>query len=127
MVEQAAANPEDLLRSSIARVWNERDGARRLSALKELYAPDAVLNEPDDVAQGIEAISGRVEGLQRLLGEGVLLEYVGPVLHHHEVAVARWRAGSQTEPLATGMDVVRLREGRVVEMYVFIDPPEASR
>ena len=43
--------------------FNERDAARRIVAIRELYAEDAVLYEPDASAKGHAAISEAVTAL----------------------------------------------------------------
>ncbi|PSJ43423.1 hypothetical protein C7I55_03425 [Sphingomonas deserti] len=114
---------EHLLHESINRVWNERDAGLRRQALAELYAADATLYEPDGVAIGPEAIANRVQELHAILGPVARLEYAGPILHHHGVAIGRWRVGPAGAPLATGTDVVHLHDNVVSRMYVFIDVP----
>lgn len=44
------AGYERLLHANLVRVFSERNRARRQAAIAELYAPDAVLYEPDTVA-----------------------------------------------------------------------------
>ena len=53
-------SPAALLRANMARVFNERDAQRRLAAVRELYADDAKLYEPQTEMTGHEAISGAV-------------------------------------------------------------------
>jgi len=41
-----------LMQANLTRVFNERDAGRRIVAIRELYAEDAVLYEPDALRQG---------------------------------------------------------------------------
>src|SRR5260370_16493126 len=52
-----------LMQANLVRVFGERDADRRRTALRELYAEDATLYEPQAVATGWEAISGAVDTL----------------------------------------------------------------
>jgi hypothetical protein len=52
-----------LLQANLKRVFGERDATKRHAAIRELYAPDAVLYEPDDIATGHAAIAHAVDAL----------------------------------------------------------------
>src|ERR1700688_595780 len=54
---------DGLMHAYLARVFGERDAARRLKAIAQLYAPDATLYEPDAEAKGHAAINQAVEAL----------------------------------------------------------------
>ena len=43
---------DGLMQANLVRVFGERDAGKRLKAIRELYAEDAVLNEPDASAKG---------------------------------------------------------------------------
>jgi hypothetical protein len=43
------------MQANLVRIFEERDAVRRLAAVRELYAPEAVLNEPESSAHGHEA------------------------------------------------------------------------
>ena len=58
---------DGLMQANADRVFSERDSARRLDAIRELYAADAVLTEPEGVSVGLTAISNAVaEPLSKL-------------------------------------------------------------
>jgi ketosteroid isomerase-like protein len=52
-----------LMQANLMRVFNERDAGRRIVAIRELYADDAVLYEPEASAKGHAAISDAVTAL----------------------------------------------------------------
>ena len=55
---------DGLMQANLARVFGERDASRRMKAIAELYADDAVLYEPPDAsATGHAAINQAVEAL----------------------------------------------------------------
>jgi SnoaL-like domain len=116
-------NFDALMQAHLSRVFGERDGSRRLHALKELYAEDAALYEPDATATGYEAISGAVEALYTHLPSSFVFTASGPAVGHNGVARLHWRAGPPDGRVAvTGTDVAWVENGRIKTLYVFIDP-----
>ncbi|WP_454759661.1 nuclear transport factor 2 family protein [Caulobacter segnis] len=115
-----------LLHANLERVFGERDGARRLSAIQTLYAEDATLFEPHAVATGPEAINQAVEALLASLPPSFAFVAVGPAAAHHGVGRLRWACGPADGPAAvTGTDVARFADGRIQTLHVFLDPAGA--
>ena len=115
-----------LLLGNLRRVFGESDAARRSAAIRELYAPDAVLYEPDDIATGHVAIAHAVSALLSSLPPDFIFTALGPVVGHHGLARLRWSAGPPSGPVAvTGTDVARIERGVIQTLHVFLDPPGA--
>ena len=115
-----------LMQANAARVFSERDPARRMTAIRELYASDAVLTEPDGVFNGETAISGAVTDLLSKLPPTFAFTPIGPAVGHHGVGRLLWKAGPPNGPAAvTGMDVAHFKDGRIQALYVFLDPAPA--
>ena len=115
-----------LMQANAARVFSERDSARRLTAIRELYTPDAVLTDPEGVFNGEAAISGAVIDLLSKLPPTFAFTPVGPAVGHHGVGRLLWKAGPPNGPSAvTGMDVAFFEGGRIQALYVFLDPAPA--
>ena len=116
-----------LLRSNLNRVFNERDAGRRAAALAELYVDDPVMFEPDGIVRGRDAI-GAVAG--KLLDQfGPTFSFVpdGGTVGHHGLAVLRWHAGPDGGPVAvTGADAAEFDNGRIVRLWVLLDPPPSA-
>lgn len=116
-------NFDALMQSHLARVFNERDGGRRLDALKELYTDDATLFEPHAAVTGYEAISGAVDALLANLPSDFVFTASGIAIGHNGIARLHWRAGPPNGPVAvTGTDVAHVENGRIKALYVFVDP-----
>jgi hypothetical protein len=128
-VEQVGAESidyEDLMQANLARVFGERDAARRLKAIAELYADDATLYEPDASATGHAAISQAVNALLSSLPSDFVFTAIGPAVGHHGAGRLRWQSGPPNGPVAvTGTDVARIEGGRIQTLHVFLDPPGA--
>jgi hypothetical protein len=127
MIEQP--NPEApidydrLMQANLARVFGERDAGRRMAAIRELYAEDAVLYEPRTSAKGHAAISGAVTALLASLPQSFVFRAAGPAVGHHGVGRLQWRSGPPDGPVAvTGMDVARFEGGLIRSLHVFLDP-----
>ncbi len=112
-----------LLNASIERVWNERDGERRLAAIGEIYHADATIFEPSRPVTGHQAISDVVAGVLGDMPEGFRFVVTGPTLGHHGVAVTRWQGGPPGEVTVSGADAVRVADGKLIEHYFYFDPP----
>ena len=72
-----------LMQANLTRVFNERDGGRRIVAIRELYADGAVLHEPDTSAKGHAAIFDAVTALLAHLPPNFVFTAAGPAIGHH--------------------------------------------
>ena len=115
-----------VMRANLTRVFGERDSARRLEAIRELYLEDAVLYEPHASAKSHAAINQAVTTLLSSLPPEFVFTATGPAVGHHNIGRLRWRSGSPNGPAAvTGTDVAHFEGGRIHSLYVFLDPPAA--
>lgn len=115
-----------LMQANLTRVFNERDEGRRLVAIRELYAEDAVLYEPDAFAKGHSAISEAVSTLLAHMPPNFVFSAAGPAIGHHNVGRLRWRSGPPDGPIAvSGMDVAHVEKGRIHSVHVFLEPASA--
>src|ERR1700690_3058882 len=111
---------ERLMQANLKRVFNERDAGRRIVAILELYAEDAVLYEPDASAKGHAAISEAVTALLAHLPPNFVFSAAGPAIGPHNIGRLKWRSGPADGAAAvTGMDIVHFEKGRIHSVYVF--------
>src|SRR5712691_8175183 len=100
---------ESLLHANLVRVFGERDRERRQAAIADIYAPDAVLYEPDATATGHKAINDAVETLLANLPPTFVFTAQGPAIGHHGIARLRWASGPPNGPaVVTGTDVAHI-------------------
>jgi hypothetical protein len=112
-----------LMQANLVRVFGERNAAKRLSAIADLYAADAVLYEPDNAATGHWAINDAVEALLSSLPQNFTFSALGPAVGHHGFGRLRWQSGPPESPaLATGTDFALIENGMFRALYVFLDP-----
>jgi len=116
-----------LLRENLARVFNERDGALRASALADLFVDDPVMFEPADVVRGRAAIAEVAGRILEQFGPTFRFTPVGSAVGHHGLGSLRWQAGPAGGPVAvTGTDAAEIVDGRIARLWVLLDPPPAA-
>ena len=114
------------MKENLVRVFGEPDADKRLAAIRELYAEDAALFEPDSAVTGHAAINGAVTALLASLPPTFAFSAMGPALGHHGLGRLRWQAGPPGGPaVVNGMDVARFEGGLIHSLYVFIEPASA--
>ena len=119
---EASIDYERLMQANLAWVFGERDAKRRIAAIREFYAENAVLYEPDASATGHAAISQAVEALLSSLPPNFVFTAIGPAVGHHGVGRLRWQSGPPNGPVAvTGTDVARIEGDHIQTLHVFID------
>jgi hypothetical protein len=118
---------DGLMQANLTRVFGERDASRRIKAIAELYADDAILYEPPDAsATGHAAINQAVDALLANLPANFVFTANGAAVGHHGMGRLRWRSGPPNGPAAvTGTDVAQIEGGRIKTLHVFLDPPGA--
>src|SRR6266853_2084322 len=125
MIDQSI-DYDGLMQANLARVFGERDTSRRMKAIAELYADNAILYEPDASATGHAAISQAVKTLLSSLPPNFVFTAIGSAVGHHGLGRLRWQSGPPNSPAAvTGTDVARIEGGRIRTLHVFIDPAGA--
>ena len=95
---EASIDYERLMQANLTRVFGERDAERRIAAIRELYAEDAVLYEPDASAAGHAAISQAVDALLSSLPPNFAFTAIGPAVGHHGSDGCAGRPGLQAVP-----------------------------
>jgi hypothetical protein len=111
-----------LMQANLTRVFGERDPARRLSAIRSLYAESAILHEPQASVQGHEAISQAVTELLDHLPPEFSFTAIRPALGHNGVGRLQWKAGPPGGPVAvTGTDFAHVENGVITSLHVFVD------
>jgi hypothetical protein len=120
---EAPIDYDGLMQANLVRVFGERDTERRIAAIRELYAEDAVLYEPDTSVTGHAAINEAVTALLSNLPPSFIFTAIGPAVGHHSVGRLRWQSGPPNRPVAvTGTDVAQFEGGLIKTLHVFIDP-----
>jgi len=104
---------KELLHSNLHEVFSERDPERRWAAIERTYTKDVRFIEPGGEFAGWQALSDQA---QKLL-DGPLAGFVhgedGPQYIGTDTAALAWRVGPPGKPVARGIDLVTIRDGRL--------------
>jgi len=118
---------DGLMRANLDQVFGEPDAGKRLLAIRRLYAPDAVLNEPHRSVEGHAAINEAVSELLASLPPHFSFRASGPAQGHHGIGVLNWGSGPRDGAFAvTGMDVAHFQGGVIHSLSVFLMPPNGA-
>jgi len=116
-------NYDALLRANLQRVFNERDAQKRIAAVHELFAGTPTMYEPTGIVTGRAAISEVAGALLDQFGADFAFVPEGPAVGHHGLGYLRWHAGlSAGSTVVSGVDVAEISEGKIVRLWVLLDP-----
>ena len=114
------SNPQSLAENYIA-FWNAADAGERDQLYARQWAPDATYVDPMMGGRGAQAIGALVEGAQQRF-PGFAFRLLGSADGHGDFVRFRWALGpSGAEAPIEGSDVVRVRDGKIVEVIGFLD------
>ena len=112
----------ELLYRNLQEVFGEGDAARRRAAIEEFYTDDCVLHVPDGVLVGHDALD-KFAGELRATHPHFAYTPHGQAQALHNGGILAWGSGPKGEPPEyTGLDVVIVRESKIAELYVFLNP-----
>jgi hypothetical protein len=110
-----------LLPENLYRVFNETDLDKRKRAIADIWDEDGIFIDPDGVHQGPEKISAVVTALQRQF-PGSVFKVTSPIQENFGVGRVSWEYGPPGgAALVKGIDVGRMKDGKLVTLYVFMD------
>jgi len=104
--------------------WNAPDGPDREQAIADRYSADVVISEPGAEYRGHSGMAQAISGLQAQL-PGTAITRSGPIQTAQDLVTYTWELGASGQPaIATGRDVLIIRDGVITSLYVLIDAPE---
>ena len=96
-------------------------GPDRTNAIAHVYSSDVFIGEPDAKHQGHSGMAQAISALQTLL-PGTSITRSGPIQEAQDLVTYTWKLGAGSGPVvATGRDVLILRDGQITSVYVLID------
>jgi SnoaL-like domain len=108
-------------------VWNATDPAQRRGLIGEVFTEDAMYTDPLAAVRGHDAIDQFVAAAQAQFA-GLQFSLAGAIDAHHDQARFTWHLGAPTmeEPVVIGFDVAIFNDGRLREVYGFLDRVPSS-
>lgn len=103
-------------------LFNGDDPSIRAAAIRGLFVAEPRYTDPSVALRGVHALAGFVADL-RARWPGGRFALAGPIDAHHDRARFRWDVTmpGAARPLAVGFDVITLVDGRIRDVYGFID------
>jgi hypothetical protein len=112
----------DLLHSNLHEVFSERDVERRRAAIERTYTEDVTFADPEGEFVGWQALNDQAQKLLDTVMAGFELEEDGPRYVGTDAAALAWRFGPPGSPIARGIDILTIRDGRVSAVRTLILP-----
>lgn len=117
---------DELLTANLHEVFGNRDPITRRAAVERTYAPDVVFADPEGASTGWDALEAKaaalldeVPGAFQFVEEG--RRYVSAT--HGALA---WGFGPVGDPQVRGIDVIEVRDGRIVALTTVLAEPAAG-
>jgi ketosteroid isomerase-like protein len=110
----------ELLDANLHRVFGNRDDAARRLVIDDIYTEDVSFTEPEGTVRGRDALDERAAAL---LGRTPAdFEFVedGPCYISASMGALAWRFGPLAAPVARGIDVITVRDGRISELRTML-------
>ena len=115
---------DTLLRANLDRVFNQRNAAKRIEAVSQLFSASAIMYEPSGTVRGQASIADVAGALLEQFGEDFSFVPLGAAIGHHGLGYLRWQAGPEDGPvMVTGVDVATVIDGKITQLWVLLDPP----
>lgn len=95
---ETAVDDDGLMQARLDRVFGERDATRRMAAISELHADDAVVYEEGVEALGHAGVDHVVDAVLSIAPPGFVFGTFGPAIGHHGPGRMRWHFGPAEGP-----------------------------
>jgi SnoaL-like domain len=117
---QSISDASKLLTANLHEVFSERDPDDRWAAIERTYSEDVQFIEPDRELLGRQALNDRAQELLDGAPEGFVLEEDGPRYFGTDAAALAWRLGPPGAPVARGIDILTVDDGRVTVLRTLL-------
>jgi hypothetical protein len=125
-MEDRMTDAKQLLHNNLHEVFAERDPERRWAAIERTYSEDVTFIDPEGEVVGRQALNGRAKQILEAAPPSFVLEEDGPMYIASGAAALAWRLGPPESPVARGIDILTIRDGRVSALQTLIAPTEES-
>lgn len=104
----------DLLAANLHGVFGERDPERRRATAATTYTDDVRFTDPEGTVVGRDALEAKAAALLEGAPSSFAFTDQGPVYVAGDHLALAWSLGPEgAEPVARGIDVVTVRDGRI--------------
>jgi hypothetical protein len=113
---------KELLHSNLHKVFAERDPERRWAAIERTYTEDVTFIDPGGAFVGRHALNDQAQKLLGGFQADFVFEEDGPRYLGADIAALAWRLGPPGHPVARGIDILTIRDGRVSVLRTLLAP-----
>ena len=113
---------KELLYINLHEVFAERDPDARRAAIERAYAEDVRFIDPEGEVVGREALNRSAQKLLDGVPAAFVFEEDGPRYVGTDTAALAWRLGPPGHPVARGIDILTIRDGRVSVVRTLLAP-----
>ena len=117
---------KELLHGNLHEVFSERDPERRWAAIERTYTEDVRFIDPEGEFVGRQALSAQAQKLLDGVPADFVFEEDGPRYVGTDTAALAWRIGPAASPVARGIDILTIRDGRVSVLRTLIAPDTSA-
>jgi hypothetical protein len=103
----------ELVHNNLHEVFSQRDPERRWAAIERTSTGDLTFIDPEGALVGRQALSDQAQKLLDGVLAGFVLEEDGPRYIGTDIAALACRFGPPGHPVARGIDILTIRNGRV--------------
>jgi hypothetical protein len=111
-----------LLHQNLHEVFAERDPERRRAAIERTYSEDVAFIDPEGEVIGRQALNDAARKLLDGAPSNFVFEEDGPRYVGTDTAALAWRFGPSGSPIARGIDIITIRNGRVSVLRTLVVP-----
>ena len=120
------SDSEELLNVNLHKVFSERDPDKRWAAIERAYAEEVKFIDPAGEVVGRQALNNSAQKLLDGAPAGFVLQEDGPRYVSEDTAALPWRFGPPGAPVARGIDILTVRDGRVSVLRTLLASEQAS-
>lgn len=103
-----------LMHANLYEVFGQRDPVLRREAIARTYTSDVAFTDDAGTIVGLAAIDDRAQRLLEDAPAAFAFAPDGPIYVGEDTAAMAWRLGPPDgEPVARGMDIVTVKDGRI--------------
>ena len=111
---------KELLYSNLHEVFAERNPNDRRAAIERTYAEDVKFIDPEGEVVGWQALNNRAQKLLDGATADFVFEEDSPRYVSGDTAALDWRFGPPGSPVARGIDILTVRDGRVIVLRTLL-------
>ncbi|WP_431246699.1 nuclear transport factor 2 family protein [Leifsonia xyli] len=110
----------ELLSANLLDVFGNRDARSRREAIERVFSEDVLFSDPEETVTGWDALEAKAAGLIDGAPETFVFADAGPAYLGASSGALAWTFGPEGAPVARGIDVIEVREGRIVSLTTLL-------